>query len=199
MATLGGDELRIVAYDLETSDLKTLMGRVLCASFHEIVDNEFLATIPKRLHPKPYTFRGDDERFRDDDPSDDHKLVVAIRDELQKYNAIVTWNGKLFDNRFINAKLLEYGESPLATQFHYDPMWTVRNGLRIGSSKLLNVQKYLNLGEEKTEITWKDWQRAQCFDKEAMDVVVYHCEQDVKVLVEAYWRLLPFARTWPKG
>ena len=191
--------MRIVAYDLETSDLKALMGRVLCASFQPIVDRDFLSTVPKRYHPKPYTFRGDADEYRDDDVANDHKLVVAIRDELMKYNTIVTWNGKLFDNRFINAKLCEYGEAPLATQFHYDPMWTVRNGLRVGSSKLNNVQKYLGLPDEKTEITWKDWQRAQSFDKDAMDTVVHHCELDVIVLMEAYWRLLKHAKTWPNG
>lgn len=175
------------------------MGRVLCASFLDIVDTQFLTTVPKKYHPKPVTLRGDQPEYLDGDPVNDHRLVVAIRDYLQQYHSIVTWNGKLFDNRFLNAKLLEYGEAPLKVQFHYDPMWTVRNGLRIGSSKLLNVQKYLNLGEEKTEITWKDWQRAQCFDKESMDTVVYHCEQDVKVLVEAYWKLLPHARSWPSG
>lgn len=176
------------------------MGRVLCASFLPIVDREYLDGIPKRYHPKPYTLRWDDECFvNKEDITDDSLLVIAIRDELQKYNAVVTWNGKMFDNRFINAKLLEYGEAPLSTQFHYDPMWTVRNGLRIGSSKLNNVQKFMSLAEEKTEITWKDWQRAQAGDPCAVDTVVYHCEQDVKVLADAYWRLLPFAKTWPKG
>lgn len=192
--------MRIVAYDLETSDLKALMGRVLCCSFLPIVDRKFLQSVPKRYHPRPYTFRGDSpEYFNKDDPIDDSKLVVAIRDELHRYNAIVTWNGKLFDNRFINAKLLKYGEEPLQTQFHYDPMWTVRNGLRVGSSKLVNVQKYLSLPDSKTEITWDDWARAQSGNTTAMDTVVEHCELDVKVLMEAYWRLLPHARTWPKG
>lgn len=157
---------RIVAYDLETSDLKTLMGRILCSSFLEIVDIDFLKTVPKKYHPQPFTLRGDSDELREDDPADDHKLAVAIRDTLEKYNAIVTWNGKLFDNRFLNAKLLEYHERPLKIQFHYDPMWTVRNGLRIGSSKLVNVQKYLQLGEEKcvacdtpvlmADLTWRE-------------------------------------------
>lgn len=192
--------MRIVCYDLETSDLKALMGRVLCCSFLPIIDKEFLETIPKKYHPKPYSFRGDSEEYiNPDDPSDDSKLVVAIRDELKRYNTIVTWNGKMFDNRFLNAKLLEYGEDPLQTQFHYDPMWTVRNGLRVGSAKLVNVQKFLDLPDMKSEITWKDWQRALSGDSEAMNTVVEHCELDVKVLMGAYWRLLKHARTWPKG
>lgn len=191
---------RIVAYDIETSDLKAMMGRVLCASFLPIVDKDFLKGVPQKYHPKPYTLRWDDEEFvNEEDITDDSKLVVGIRDELTKYNAIVTWNGKMFDNRFINAKLLEYGEAPLTTQFHYDPMWTVRNGIRVGSAKLINIQKYLNLPDEKTDITWKDWQRAQAGDVCAVDTVVEHCEQDVRVLVQAYWRLLPFAKTFPKG
>ena len=192
--------MKVVAYDLETSDLNAFMGRVLCASFQRIIDLDFLNDIPAKYHPAPYTLRLDDKRFYNpDDPSDDSKLVVAIRDELSKYNTVVSWNGKMFDNRFLNAKLAEYKEAPLSTQFHYDPMWTVRNSLRIGSSKLVNVQKFLNLTESKTDITWKEWQRALSGSKDAMDVVAYHCEQDVKVLVEAYWRLIGHTRTWPKG
>jgi len=32
-----------------------------------------------------------------------------------------------------------------------------------------------------------------------MDEIVHHCEQDVKVLESAYWRLLPSVRTIQKG
>jgi uncharacterized protein YprB with RNaseH-like and TPR domain len=63
------------------------------------------------------------------------------------------------------------------------------------SSKLDNLQQYLGLPDEKTKITWDDWQRAMSGDKKAMDVIVEHNQQDVIVLEEAYWRLLPAMRT----
>lgn len=174
--------MKIVAFDIETTDLKALMGRILCASFYEI-------GVPDAV---PYTMRADERPYKGKDRIDDRALCVALRDELEKYNAVVTWNGKLFDVPFLNARLAKAGERPFKAQFHIDAMYYARGvGLRIGSSKLVNVQKFFGLGEEKTEISWEQWQRAAGGDRAAMDEVVHHCEQDVKVLAQAYWRLLP--------
>jgi hypothetical protein len=66
---------------------------------------------------------------------------------------------------------------------------------RIGSRKLKNVQQFLKLPDEKTEIEWDDWKRAALGDRKAMRTVVQHCEFDVVVLQEAYWKLLPNVAT----
>lgn len=176
--------MKICAFDLETTDLKGLFGRILCCSFYPISHPD--------LEPEPYTFRADEKPYKSRDRIDDSKLCVAIRNELEQYNMVVGWNSKMFDVPFLNARLAKVGERPFKPQFHLDPMYQARGAqLRIGSSKLVNVQKFFGLPNEKTEISWEDWQRASSGDKEAMDVVVHHCEQDVKVLAEAYWKLLP--------
>lgn len=173
--------MRLVAFDIETTDLKALMGRILCASFYEIGSDA-----------EPYTFRADTAPWKSKDPIDDSKLCVALRDELEKYNAVITWNGKMFDVPFLNARLARAGERLYKPQFHIDAMYYARGtSLRIGSSRLVNVQKFFDLGESKTEISWEQWQRAAGGNRAAMDEVVVHCEQDVKVLAQAYWRLLP--------
>jgi hypothetical protein len=69
------------------------------------------------------------------------------------------------------------------------------SSMRIGSRKLDNVQKYFKLGEEKTPIDWEQWQAVATGDPKAMKAVVAHCEADVKVLMEAYWKLLPYVAT----
>ena len=175
--------MRIVAYDIESTDLKGLMGRILCCSFYRIVDG----------HPtRPYTFRADRAPWKSKDPIDDSRLAVAIRDELEKYHLIVSWNGKLFDAPFVNARLLKVGERPIRPQLHLDAMYYAGGcSNRIGSKKLDNVQRFLGLTESKTPITWPEWQRAALGDKRAFEKVVHHCEQDVRVLAGAYWRLLP--------
>ena len=179
--------MRIIAWDLECSSLSGMVGRVLCCGFKEIVHPDV-----KKL--KPYVFRGDDPKFYSKDIADDGKLVAAIRDELEKYDMLVAHNGKLFDRKFLNARLLKAGERPLKSMFFADPMWVVRSHLRT-SSKLDNIQQFLGLEEAKTRITWDDWTRAISGDAKAMDVIVKHVVQDVKVLEEAYWRLLPLMRT----
>ena len=175
--------MRIASWDLETTDLKGLMGRVLCCSFLPIHEGR-----PMR----PYTFRADRAPWRSKDPIDDSKLCIAIRNELEKYHLIVSWNGKLFDAPFLNARLLKVGERPLRPQLHLDAMYYAGGcSNRIGSKKLDNVQRFLGLAEAKTPITWTEWQRAALGDKTAFGHVVKHCEQDVKVLAQAYWALLP--------
>jgi uncharacterized protein YprB with RNaseH-like and TPR domain len=159
------------------------MGRILCGSFYRIVDGHTT---------KPYTFRLDDKRYTGRSRIDDNKLAVAIRDELERYNLLVSWNGKLFDAPFLNARLAKAGERPLRPQMHLDCMYYAGGcSMRIGSKKLVNVQKFFNLSDAKTEISWDKWNLASGGDKASLDDVVHHCEQDVKVLAQAYWKLLP--------
>ena len=175
--------MRIVSWDLETTNLSALMGRILCASFYPIIDG-------KRTHP--YTLRLDAPRYRGRSRIDDNKLAVAIRDELETYNMIVGWNSKLFDAPLLNARLAKVGARPLHAQFHLDLMYYAGGcSMRIGSRKLENVQKFFALAESKTQITWDNWSLAAGGDRAALNEVVHHCEQDVKVLAAAYWRMLP--------
>lgn len=176
--------MRIACWDLETTDLKALMGRILCCSFLPIVDGK---------RTKPYTFRADDPEYKGEEPIDDSKLCIAIRDELEKYDMVVGWNSKLFDHPFLDARLALKDERPFRKHFVLDLMWYAGgSSLRIGSKKLDNVQKFFGLKDQKTPIGWDDWKRAALADQKAMDEVVKHCEQDVKVLAQAYWKLLPY-------
>lgn len=181
--------MRILAFDLECTSLSAMVGRILCASFKPIV---WMADPTD--HP-PYTFRGDDKKYRvNGDVADDSRLVTAIRNELETVDMLVAHNGLLFDSKFLNGRLFKAGERPRETRFFMDSMWVVRTHMRI-SSKLDNIQKFLNLSEEKTPISWDNWARGAAFDSKAMSEIVHHCEQDVAVLEQAYWRLLPHMRT----
>lgn len=162
------------------------MGRVLCASFLKIEEGK----------TKPWTLRGDTKGLRGRSRVDDSKLCAAIRDTLESYDMVVSWNGKLFDIPFLNARLSKAGLRPFRPHFSLDAMWYAGgSSLRIGSKKLDLVQKYYGFPEEKTPITWEDWQNAAAGDKKAMNQVVRHCEADVLVLRAAYWKLLPMVAT----
>lgn len=175
--------MRVVFWDLETTDLKALMGRILCCSF-------------KPLGEDVYTFRGDEKPYKGKSRIDDSRLVLAIRDELSKYDLVVGHNSRLFDHPMLNARLAKAGYEPFRPHFIMDTRWYLNSSsMRIGSAKLENAQKFFNLGEEKTPISWEQWQLAGMGDKAAMDEVVVHCEQDVKVLEELYHHVLPYVAT----
>lgn len=173
--------MRVVGFDLECTHLSGMIGRILCCSFKDIAPDH---------KGKLRTFRADKAPYKQKDIIDDGKLAVAIRDELEKYEVIVGHNSKLFDVKFLNARLLKVGERPLKPIWHIDTMWIVRSKFRI-SSKLDNVQQFLGLPDAKTPISWDQWARGAAFNGTAMNDIVTHCEQDVKVLEQAYWKLLP--------
>jgi uncharacterized protein YprB with RNaseH-like and TPR domain len=170
-----------VVFDIETTDLKGLMGRILCCSFLDGTTGEVT------------TYRADEKPWKGKSKIDDSSLAVAIRERLENYKLIIGHNSKLFDVPFINARLAKAGERPIHVGWHLDTRWYLNSAsMRIGSAKLENAQKFFELGEAKTPISWEQWQLAATFDKPAMDEVVVHCEQDVKVLAELIPHVLPY-------
>lgn len=174
---LGEAGFSVVSFDIEATHLNGNIGRILCASF-------------KPLGGEPYTFSALDRRFREKDVYNDGKLAAAIRDELESYDIIVSWNGKMFDVKYVNARALGQGLRAKKPQYHVDGMWAWRSKVRAWSG-LDSVQKHiLPGGDSKTSISWPQWMRALGWDKtlreEAMAEIIEHCEIDVAVLEDVY-------------
>ena len=184
--------MKILGFDLETTNLSGLMGRVLCASFIPITEEGKLGKVT--------TIRGDHHDYRNEEnPIDDSELVWEIRERLDAANLIVSWNGKLFDVPFLNARLGKAGYKPTTAQMHLDLMYYAGGtSQRIGSRKLVNVQKFYDVPESKIDLNWETWQLASAgfgnASRKAMSEVALHCEQDVKVLSQLYWKLIPHVR-----
>ena len=175
--------LRMVYYDLETTNLGAIMGRLLCASFCDP-----WGTVTTRRHTD----------FPQSSPLDDSGLAEWVRDELERYDINVGWNNFQFDQSFLNARLLRWGKRPVSDRMSIDPMYKARYGrygARIGSSKLDNVSKFFRTSESKTVVDWDIWQLASMGDDKAMDYVVEHCEADVLVLRDVFNHLKPLVRT----
>lgn len=179
--------MKLLFWDTESTDLKALMGRILCASF-------------VGLEGDPYTYRADRRPYKGSNIIDDSKLVVAVRDELEKADIIVGWNTKAHDIPLLNARLQKYGERPVGhgerhAVINVDMMWyAAGSSMKIGSRKLDNVAKYFESENQKTPLDWESWQLASTGDKAAMDTVAEHCEFDVLVLRDLWPRLAPFIK-----
>lgn len=168
------------------------MGQVLTCSF--------LENHPDLTDGKAYTFRVDEPRFNKrpliTKPGksrilSDAKLVVAIRDELEKYDLIVGHNIRRFDIRFLNARLAAAGERPLKTHFVLDTMYAV-DGMAIGGRSLDTLIKFFGLKAKKTPINWEDWKNAAAGNEEALNNVQIHNLADVEALKELYPKVLPY-------
>lgn len=174
---------RLAFWDLETTDLGASMGRLLCCS---IADNWGNVT----------TRRASD--FERTSVIDDSGLAEWIRDELERYDILVSWNGFNFDHGFLQARLLRWGKRPLARKLAIDPMWKARPsryGSRIGGSSLKNVSSFFRLDISKSELDKETWQLAGAGDEQALDYIIDHCERDVLVLRKVFNHLKPLIQT----
>lgn len=181
--------MRTLVFDTESTDLKAMMGRLLCASFAYLtVDAKGVSRVGK-----PWTVSVTDH------PGvsviDDSRLAVQVRDTLEAADIIVGWNSKLHDIPLLNARLALAGERGFYSKLHLDLMWYAGgSSMKIGSKKLDNVAKYFDLKSQKTPLDWPTWQKAGAGDVVALKDVIKHCEYDVRVLGEAVPHLAGYVR-----
>jgi len=168
---------RIGFFDIETTNLGAMMGRVLGMS----VCDEFGE---KNLISKTYA------DFNGKSILDDAPLVEWAMKELDNYDILVSWNGKLFDKPFLNARALKGLVVPLfPLKMHIDLMYQFKGSQsRFGSAKMDNVAKALGVQHQKTPLDFATWEKAAVGDKEALAEVMEHCEADILTMRDIFAR-----------
>jgi uncharacterized protein YprB with RNaseH-like and TPR domain len=167
---------RIGFFDYETTGLKANFGRTLVFSVVDAFGNVT-------------TLRGDDPALRGRTRRDDSKLVAASRDLLETFNILCSWNGKRFDLRYLNGRLMLGGERPIRGDLmHIDLLPISRHYLAWHSHRLDAVAKTLRLKNQKTELDFDMIEAARDGESEAIDNIVEHCEADVLVLRDVFHR-----------
>lgn len=160
-----------VSYDLETTNLKASIGRVLCASF-------------KPLYDEPYTLAAKG--------MSDAKLMANVRKELAKYDYVITYYGTGFDMPYTNTRLLIHGLAPLSPYRHVDMYYTARGNLRLHSNKLAVVAETLFGETTKTRVLGPVWDLAASGNRASMQYIIEHCEEDVKELEKVFHALVMY-------
>jgi len=173
---------RLAFFDIETTGLKAHVGRMLWGSIADSWGNVTSFSI---------------EDYPGKTPIDDSELVNAYARELEKYDGEwVSWNGKLFDVPFMNARLLKGGKEIVrGDRVHVDLMYYSKgSSARIGTSRLAGVQDFFKTGNSKTPLDFDTWNLAISGDHDAIMNVGEHCEADVLVLRDVYEHLKPLIR-----
>lgn len=170
--------INVAAFDIECTSLNGDFGIILCAVIHP-------------QGGKPITIRGDKlvpnwHRKR----SDDSLVAAAIAEELSKYDLLIAHNGVMYDLPFIRTRIAKANVSrdkkdwiaPLPKLKIIDPVKIARMQLRMSSNSLHRVTDFLNCNS-KTEVSGDLWMKAALDgDKKAMEYIVEHCLEDVKML-----------------
>lgn len=169
--------MRIAYWDLETTDLKGDVGRILCGV---IIDNTGACKVFRNDKIGPCL-------------ADDGEIAKRIRDELENYHITVGWFSKGFDIAFLNTRLVKAGHKTIRPHLHLDSCWYMKGwrGIKPRSASLKVAAEFFDLPERKPDVDVDVWiNAAYGGQKKAMDELVERCKADVRLTQGATEALL---------
>lgn len=175
---------RILLFDIETTNLAADFAQLLCVGHKWLGQKK--VTCP-RIDRSQRNFRTAEKQLLKD--------FLAV---YETADVVVTYNGKMFDVPFLQAKALEHRLPPMPNPSHVDLYWTAKHNLRISRKSLQNLAYYLGVKHEKTPVEGRIWVDAMMGVPSALNYIVKHCKADVLVLEDVYDRLRPYVRQHPR-
>jgi len=164
--------MQTVFFDIEAGGLKAPFDQVICCAF------------------KPYKKRAYVISRHAGDTSD-KELCEDIRNEMEKYDHLVSYYGVGYDKAFISARLLKHKLKPLRRQLHTDCYRIAKRLFRwtMQSLRLVTICEHLDI-EGKTRVKpalWEDFKYDALDGKErALKEICNHCKWDVITLERAW-------------
>jgi uncharacterized protein YprB with RNaseH-like and TPR domain len=174
--------------DLETTDLEADRGVILCASYES-------STEPGKVR----TLRQDDPELNpgwaEGKRGNDRELVKRICALVRSHDIIVAHNGARFDLPFLRTRCLRWGLKPLREPKLVDPLQIAWRKFKLRSNRLGAVADYLGISDKKTPLDMSVWADAMLNgSKKAMNLIVEHCEADIRVLSAVLPHVKPFVK-----
>lgn len=186
--------MRTAIVDLECTSLKSNRGILLSGGIKPY------GTSWDKGPCKVITYA--DTGFKQGRYAKDAKLALAIRDEIEKYDILVTWNGIMFDVPFLNNRLMAGGHRILKQMWHIDVMYQARQGKScLTSSRLDSVARWLNCPMQKTQLDMNLWMEAEyevfanfAHGRKNYDYITKHCDVDLRITEFVYDHFKPMIR-----
>lgn len=196
---------RIISWDLETlAELNKVMkflpgmsaypGLTMKATHNTIICCGYKILGEKKVHcinawdyPKRWK----------KDVNDDYDVVKAIYKVLKDADGIVTHNGKRFDLKFLNSRLVFHGFAPLPKIPHIDTCTVAKSKLFLFNNRLNTVAEFLGCELKMENGGWNLWERVLRREKKAQATMTKYCKQDVEVLEQVFLKLRPMIGNVP--
>lgn len=124
-----------------------------------------------------------------------HRMLNGIYKLLEEADVVVHYNGTRFDIPTLNKEFLLHDMKPPATYRQVDLLKTARGQFRFPSNKLDYVAKALGVGGKIKHSGHDLWVRCMAGENAAWSEMEEYNKNDVTLLEQVYFRLLP----WIKG
>jgi|SRR5579872_723596 len=173
---------RFGVWDIETTSLNASFGHMLMNSVVDL-----------RKSFKPVLRRIDKTSTYKKEMWNDAELCKQVKEDLEKFDVLISYNGYNFDIPFLNSRLVFSGQKILDTRIkHVDLINVTRHRLRLSGGSLDALLTHLQTEQQKTKLEPENWRRAVGGDKKALDEIAIHNIQDVVSLREAFCHLKQF-------
>ena len=184
--------MRILFYDLETAPSLAYVWKIWQENvgINQIVEaGRVLAFSAKWL--------GEDDVYGMTEYHDGHEeMINGLYSLIEEADTIVAYNGNRFDRPVMNTEFLQYGLVPAPTK-QIDLYQTVKSNFRLLSNRLDFVCRTLGLDVKKETGGFKLWSDCLAGDEEAWDLMLEYNMQDVVILEQLYYKLLPWISNHP--
>jgi uncharacterized protein YprB with RNaseH-like and TPR domain len=185
----GGGFLHTGVLDIETTGLWSDFGYVLCAVIKDMETGKHEVF---RLDETP-SYNNPQKRKRADFwRRVDGELLKLIVKAYEQYDLVIHFNGRNFDVKFLNTRLIKNNLPILPEMKQLDIYQIAKHRLRIRSKRLDALKEFLEIDHEDEGHKWEYWQMAGAGVKEGFDYVVHHCIRDTDRLSEVAKRMKVF-------
>ena len=181
-----GGLFKIGVLDIETTGLWADFGYVLCAVIKDMeTGHRDILRLDEMPSYKSKKARENPQLWR----RIDRELLQKIYKKYEEYDIIVHYNGRNFDIKFLNTRLIKNNLPILPDMKQLDIFQIAKHRLRLRSKRLDALKEFLEIDEEEKGHKWEYWQMAANGVKAGFDFVVAHCERDVERLSQVAKRM----------
>lgn len=181
----GSQVISTACFDIETSDLDGARGIILCACIQSSKQRKMVTLRTDKMNPNwKKGLRGDDSA-----------LVKELSDILVEHDVLAAHNGAKFDIPFVRTRRLRWGMKPMPEKKMVDPLAIAWRKLRLRSNRLGAISDHLGIADKKTPLDLSIWM--DCIlngTKASMDLIVEHCQADVRVLEAVLEAVQPYVK-----
>lgn len=136
-------------------------------------------------------------RFWRTDDRKDGGVVETLWQLLDEADVVIAHNGRKFDVKKINTRLITLGHTPPSPFRTIDTFLIAKSKFAFSSNKLDYIAKVLKIGEKLSHEGIKMWFRCMAGDPEAQAKMIDYNIRDIDVLVGVYKKLRPWASAVP--
>lgn len=133
------------------------------------------------------------------DVNDDYMVVKRIREVLATADAVITHNGKKFDWKHLQTRLMFHGLPPLPIIPHMDTCAEAKKHLYVFNNRLGTIGEFLT-GQKKLENGgWDLWVDVHNRKPSALKLMTAYCKQDIDLTEKVFLKLRPLIKGIPNA